>query len=233
MTILSVNDPAFAPYGRVIAGYDTAVLLNTLCEKTPKPERGTMYEPSVPALEALPIAKELSARFYGGMPVQLGCCNGRNTVLNCLEYHRDSELNIPADDMIFLVATATDIKDDKLDTAAVKAFSAKAGAVVELYATTLHYAPCSADGQMGFRVAVVLPRGTNLAKPEIECKNEEDRMLFAANKWLLAHPDAPEAKNGAYVGLIGENIDIADFLLLRNKNDLGGRAPCRGAWPKK
>ena len=56
MTILPVNDPAFAPYGRVIAGYDTAVLLNTLCEKTPKPENGTMYEPSVPALEALPIA---------------------------------------------------------------------------------------------------------------------------------------------------------------------------------
>ena len=43
MTILPVNDPAFAPYGRVIAGYDTAVLLNTLCEKTPKPESGTMY----------------------------------------------------------------------------------------------------------------------------------------------------------------------------------------------
>ena len=113
--------------------------------------------------------------------------------------------------MIFLVATATDIKDGKLDTAAVKAFSAKAGDVVELYATTLHYAPCSTDQQAGFRVAVVLPRGTNLAKPEIECKNEEDRMLFAANKWLLAHPDAPEAKNGAYVGLTGENIDIADF----------------------
>ena len=65
MTILPVNDPAFAPYGRVIAGYDTAVLLNTLCEKTPKPESGTMYEPSVPALEALPIAKEFSERFYG------------------------------------------------------------------------------------------------------------------------------------------------------------------------
>jgi len=24
-----------------------------------------------------------------------------------------------------------------------------------------------------------------------------------------------------------------NFLLLRNKNDLGGRAPCRGTWPKK
>lgn len=212
MTILSVNDPAFAPYGRVIDGYDTDALLDTLCEKTPKPETGTIYEPSVQALEALPIAKELSARFYGGMPIQLGCCNGRNTVLNCLEYHRDSELNIPADDMIFLVATATDIKDGKLDTAAVKAFSAKAGKVVELYATTLHYAPCSADKQTGYRVVVVLPKGTNLDKPTITPANEEDRMLFAANKWLLAHPDAPEAMQGAYIGLTGENIDIADLI---------------------
>lgn len=212
MTILSVNDPAFAPYGRVIDGYDTDTLLDTLCEKTPKPETGTIYEPSVQALEALPIAKELSARFYGGMPIQLGCCNGRNTVLNCLEYHRDSELNIPADDMIFLVATATDIKDGKLDTAAVKAFSAKAGKVVELYATTLHYAPCSADKQTGYRVVVVLPKGTNLDKPAITPANEEDRMLFAANKWLLAHPDAPEAMQGAYIGLTGENIDIADLI---------------------
>lgn len=212
MTILSVNDPAFAPYGRVIDGYDTDTLLDTLCEKTPKPETGTIYEPSVQALEALPIAKELSARFYGGMPIQLGCCNGRNTVLNCLEYHRDSELNIPADDMIFLVATATDIKDGKLDTAAVKAFSAKAGKVVELYATTLHYAPCSADKQTGYRVVVVLPKGTNLDKPAITPANEEDRMLFAANKWLLAHPDAPEAMQDAYIGLTGENIDIADLI---------------------
>lgn len=212
MTILSVNDPAFAPYGRVIDGYDTDTLLDTLCEKTPKPETGTIYEPSVQALEALPIAKELSARFYGGMPIQLGCCNGRNTVLNCLEYHRDSELNIPADDMIFLVATATDIKDGKLDTAAVKAFSAKAGKVVELYATTLHYAPCSADKQTGYRVVVVLPKGTNLDKPAITPANEEDRMLFAVNKWLLAHPDAPEAMQDAYIGLTGENIDIADLI---------------------
>ena len=51
-------------------------------------------------------------------------------------------------------------------------------------------------------------------------------MLFAANKWLLAHPDAPEAKNGAYVGLTGENIDIADFLLPRNKKAYpDGRGP--------
>ena len=206
MTILPVNDPAFAPYGRVIAGYDTAVLLNTLCEKTPKPENGTMYEPSVPALEALPIAKEFSARFYGGMPVQLGCCNGRNTVLNCLEYHRDSELNIPADDMIFLVATATDIKEGQLDTAAVKAFSARAGDVVELYATTLHYAPCSV-GEKGFGCVVVLPKDTNTEITFALKEKGEDRLMTAKNKWLIAHEEAKIA--GAFNGLKGENITLS------------------------
>jgi hypothetical protein len=33
-------------------------------------------------------------------------------------------------------------------------------------------------------------------------------MLWARNKWLIAHPDASEASQGAYVGLEGENISI-------------------------
>ena len=80
--------------------------------------------------------------------------------------------------------------------------------MIEVYATTLHYAPCSADIEKGFRVAVVLPYGTNTEKPEIEIKNEEDKWLMARNKWLIAHPDTAEAKAGAYVGLTGKNIDI-------------------------
>ena len=212
MQILSVKDAAFAPYGRVIEGYDTAALLDALNENTPKPADSVLYYPSVDALEALPIADELKNRFYGGMPIQIGCCNGSNTKLNCLEYHRDSELNIGAEDFILLLALESDIVDGKLDTAKVKAFRAEKGQIVEVYATSLHYAPCNADKEAGFRVVIVLPKGTNLDKPQIECKNLEDTWLFAANKWLLAHPDASEAGNGAYVGLTGENIDIAALI---------------------
>ena len=60
----------------------------------------------------------------------------------------------------------------------------------------------------GFRVAVVLPKNTNTdldKKPE---KDFEDKMLWARNKWLLAHPDSAEAGQGAYIGLVGENITI-------------------------
>ena len=59
---------------------------------------------------------------------------------------------------------------------------------------------------------VALPQGTNTDKPVFKAKSWEDRLLRARNKWLLAHPDSLEAADGAYVGLVGENIDIANLI---------------------
>jgi hypothetical protein len=95
-----------------------------------------------------------------------------------------------------------------LDTANVRAFSVPKGSALELYASTLHYAPSSATPGAAFRAAIVLPRGTNTEKPQIEINNREDALLTARNKWLLAHADSPEAKGGAVVGLTGENIKL-------------------------
>lgn len=208
MKIHSIYDPEFKPYGQVLEGYDTACLLKAM-KTIPLPEGGVAYEPSIPVLEATCTYGQFQNNAYGGMPVQLGMCWGRNTRLNCLEYHRDSEINVMADDAVLLVAREDDIKGGKLDTSCVRAFLVPKGTAVEVYATTLHYAPCSAKKGEGFRVIIVLPRGTNTDKPAITPANPEDRMLFARNKWLLAHPDASESKKGAYVGLTGVNIDIA------------------------
>ena len=79
---------------------------------------------------------------------------------------------------------------------------------MEVYATTLHYAPCHVDAAKGFRVLVALPKGTNTAKPAIKNDGGDDPQLWARNKWLLAHPDSAEAKAGAYIGLVGENVHI-------------------------
>ena len=208
MEILSVFDKEFAPYGKVLEGYDTAELVAAM-KKIPLPEEGTAYEPGIASLEACKIFTEFTDRAYGGMPVQLGMCWGHNTKLNCLECHKDSEVNIGTDDFVLLLAKEEEIVDGVLDTAKVKAFKAPAGVAVEVYATSLHYAPCHLDAAAGFRTAVVLPRGTNTYMPEIAAGNFEDKLLWARNKWLLAHPDTSEAKAGAYVGLVGENIDIA------------------------
>ena len=211
MTIQSVFDPSFSKYGQVLTGYDLTGLLDTLERVTPVPE-GTEYVPEQPELMALPVCGELSDRAYGGMPIQIGWCNGHNTKLNCLEYHRDSELNLGSRDFILLVAKREDMEDGRLDTAKVQAFHCPAGVLVEVYATTLHYAPCSAKKGAGFRVLIVLPLGTNGPRPEISPKNEEDRRLWACNKWLLAHRESSEAAQGAPVLLEGVNLDIGELL---------------------
>ncbi|HIX32816.1 DUF4867 domain-containing protein [Gemmiger sp. An120] len=211
MKIYSVHDKEFTPYGHVVTGLDTAELLDALA-RTPLPETGTGYCPEEEELQELPVTVQVSEHLYGGMPVQMGWCNGRNTKLNCLEYHRDSEFNLGTEDFILLLARQEEIENGMLDTGKVKAFRVPAGVLVEVYATTLHYAPCHTDPAKGFRVLVALPAGTNTAKPDIRPLTEEDKLLRACNKWLLAHPDSAEAADGAYVGLTGENIDIADLL---------------------
>ena len=90
MKILSVFDKEFAPYGQVVQGYDFAPLLKKLEEVSEKPSSGTIYVPSDAALEELPVFAQVRDNEYGGMPIQFGYCNGTNTMLNCLEYHRDS-----------------------------------------------------------------------------------------------------------------------------------------------
>jgi len=211
MKILHVTDPSFQNYGQILTGYDTAALLETLDRVTPLPE-AVEYVPEQPELMALPIAEELKNNAYGGMPIQIGWCNGHNTKLNCLEYHRDSELNVGVKDFILLLAKREELENGVLDTEKVAAYYVPAGVLVEVYATTLHYAPCSAKKGEGFKTIVVLPKGTNLARPDITVKNPEDEILWASNKWLLAHADSSEAKDGAKVLLKGVNTDIADLI---------------------
>ena len=207
MKIYSVYDEAFKPYGKVLEGYDCQELIEAM-KKIPMPESGVAYEPGIDSLEACAIFGDFKNRAYGGMPIQLGFCWGHNTKLNCLEYHRDSEINLGVYDFILLLAREDEIVDGVLDTAQVKAFRAPAGVPVEVYATTLHYAPCHVDAEAGFRTAIVLPKGTNTGKPEFEPACEEDRWMTACNKWLLAHPDSDEAKSGAHIGLKGENLCV-------------------------
>ena len=212
MKFYSVLDPEFKAYGQVVSGMDDTIeeLLEAM-KALPVPE-GVGYVPEEPALQELPAMVEVSEHLYGGMPVQLGWCNGHNTKLNCLEYHRDSEFDLPTEDIILLLARQEEIVDGILDAAKVKAFRVPAGTLIECYATTLHYAPCHTDPTKGFRVLIALPMGTNTDRPVMADKSPEDKLLWARNKWLIAHPEAPEAAQGAYVGITGENIDIAPYL---------------------
>lgn len=208
MEIKTVFGKEFQKYGQILEHYDFTELLSELVRVSPKPEKGFIYRASVPRLEKLPVAKELENRGFGGMPIQIGYCNGTNHILNCLEYHRDSEICIAADDMILLLGFRGDMEEGVYQTEKVRAFLVPAGTGVELYASTLHYAPCDAPGQNGYRVVNVLPRGTNGPVPEGLKDQGEDRLCMGRNKWLIAHSSAPEVKDGAFVGLAGENITL-------------------------
>ena len=203
----SVTDEAFRPYGRVLP-LDTKEFCTAL-KGIDIPAEGTVYEPSVASFEALPLFQELTAKTYGEMPTELGHCSGHNETLNALEYHRSSEIDIAATDLVLMVGRQQDIDPETLtyDTSKVECFFVSAGTAVELYATTLHFAPCGIDGQE-FRCGVALPRGTNEALKNPIAKEGEDRLLFAVNKWLIAHKEGGLDKDGAFIGLKGENLTL-------------------------
>ena len=203
MKIYSVTDERFGKYGKVVEGIDFSGLVKAM-EETPCPD-DVVYVPGDEKLEALPVMKELTEITYGELPIQIGYCNGHNCMLNALEYHRSSEVNVAATDAVLMLGSQQDItKDFTYDTSKVEAFLVPAGVAVEVYATTLHYAPCGVDGA-GFKVAIVLPKGTNLDLDK-EHKGGEDGHLTAKNKWLLGHPEGglPE---GSPMGLVGKNLN--------------------------
>lgn len=160
-------------------------------------------------LKIFPWAKTLEQESFGFLPIEFGHCSGYNNKLNALEYHRSSEIDIAATDLILLVGRQQDIdlSSYTYDTARVEAFFVPAGTAVELYATTLHFAPCSVDGKE-FRCGVILPKGTNEALPETVSSSGENALLFAVNKWLIAHEESGLQKDKAWIGLVGENIKL-------------------------
>ena len=171
-------------------------------QKTPCPDN-VIYEPSS-RLESTSGIWRAAESLHGELPIQVGFC-GYNKKLNAVEYHRSSELDIAASDAILLLGWQPDVTEDyTYETAKIEAFLLPKGVGVELYATTLHYAPCSA-GNAGFRVVIVLPRDTNLP---LDAAHEggEDGHLTAKNKWLIGH--RKEGFRRFSLGLIGENITL-------------------------
>ena len=210
MKVYEITSKEFKEYGRELVGYDFKELFSSL-SRLYIPDKGITYEASVDSLENNEVFEEMRNRGFGGMPIEVGYVGGYNKTLNCLEYHKSSEFNIALDDVILVLGLQRDIDDGRFDTSLCKAFYVPAGCGVELYGTTLHYAPMNV-GDAGYRVACVLPLGTNGDKPNFTEFDAEDRLCAGANKWIMAHPDSPEAKKGGYVGLFGENIKFSQLI---------------------
>ena len=206
LQIKRIMDKSFVKYGRVITEYDVTPLLKAM-ENTPLLEE-VVYVPSVEELERVPVAEQLESGMFGGIPIQIGYCNGHNHLLNAVEYHRNSEVNIAVTDMILILGIEQDLNPDfTYETSKMEAFLVPAGTTVELYATTLHYAPCGVSGN-GFKDIIILPRDTNTDLDNVPSKNGEEALLFAKNKWLIGHKESGLESDGAFIGLIGENLSV-------------------------
>ncbi len=197
-----VTDPAFAPYGRIIEA-DTADMVACM-EAIPMPESGARYVPTEETLEKAPLADFIRAELFGDVPAQIGYCWGESNRLNALEWHICNEINLPATDLVLLLALRSELVDNRIDAEKVVGFYVPRGTLIEVYSTSLHYCPCQVEDG-GFRCLVGLTKETNTplrGKPA-------DPLLFARNKWLIAH-DENEAliARGAVPGISGENYTV-------------------------
>lgn len=203
LRIHAVRDSAFAPYGRVIEGCDFSASLD-YTRQNAVIEDGVHYERSISALEAKLPKERIEHEIYGGMPVQAGWCVGRNTRMNGLEYHKGSEVLVAATDLVLILGKIWEMAGLRYDSARAEAAYVPNGTALEIYATTLHFAPLSLNRE-GFMALIVLPFGTNAP---LEPGVDRTGLLFARNKWLLAHEDSPLIARGAYPGIDGANIGL-------------------------
>lgn len=202
LPLFGIDDPEFAPYGRRICGIDTTAIVAEGA-KIPYPPEGTVYEASLPAFEALPIAKEITDLFFGTLPAQIGYCHGRSNKLNGWEWHTCSEINVAVTDLVLILASRWEMKDGTIDSSAAKAFFLQKGDMVEIYATSLHFCPCMTGD--GFGCVVALPQGTNLPLEHPSA----DPLLFRKNKWIIAHNDNEGLiQRGIVPGISGPNLEI-------------------------
>ncbi|MCR4562330.1 MAG: DUF4867 family protein [Bacilli bacterium] len=200
--MLEIESEDFKKYGYVLRG-DYSDVVSFLLEKSPMPKENNLYVRDDEAMRDIPTLVELKERIFGLSETENGYCNGYNSKLNCLEYHASVEVDIAATDLVLLLALPKDIKDGVIDSKDVKAFYVKKGTCVVLNPFTLHFSPCKVSDD-GFKCAIILPMGTNRDLPFAP----KDKKLWKENKWLFAHENSKQASLGAYVGIIGDNIEV-------------------------
>ena len=207
--ICSIHDESFRTYGRMVTGYDFSDLIDYMETKSQMPDNGNVYFASIQEMEQTEVAKQIAHTLYGGMEIEIGYCNGRNSTFNGMEYHKGSEINIAVTDLMLILGHTWDIKDNTYRVEDAEVFFMKKGEAIEMFQTTLHLSPCKVTEE-GFKDIVILPRGTNTPlEGDKEQYEKIDRLLLQKNKWVIAHPERePLMKQGAFPGIIGENIAL-------------------------
>ena len=220
------DDPLLGEYARLLDSKPFAGLVALADRTTVIDPSGNRYVGSLPELEADPSYR-LLGQYFGHADIQVGYCNGPNSKLNAVEWHKCAEIDIAVTDLVLLLGKRSDIDGTgHLESSRLECFYIRKGSALEILPEVLHFAPCKVQPE-GFKSIIVLPRGTNDALPPVYGPKAaptgavsrgapasaervpESRFLFMKNKWLIAHPERlPLVERGAFPGIQGENIEI-------------------------
>ena len=221
LAILEPQDPRLARYGRIVEPSGMDALLVLADSIAPANLPSNLYVASEGRLEAHEAAASLGP-YFGFAALQVGYNAGPNSRLNGLEWHGSPELLMAVTDLALFLGREEDILWDGPDSPSygsghLACLFLPRGAALRILPGTLHLSPCRLS-ESGFKSVVVLPRGTNsplsdeeraLAREAAARGDGPARLLFARNKWILAHPEREILTDqGAHPGIVGDNLEV-------------------------
>ena len=208
LEIYDIYGEEFRRFGR-ISDLDCSEMIEYMEKETEIPKVGHHYILDDENMHGFSLYQTARNENYGLVDVELGYCNGHSSFLNGLEYHKTNEFNIAVTDMVLFLGMVQDVQDGMFDTKNARAFYVPKGSVIELYQTSMHYAPVEVY-KSGFKCGVILQKGTNEITGIVDSEAKgEKRLLFKKNTWLMVHPEYKEFVNlGAYPGIFGTNFEI-------------------------
>lgn len=203
LNIIRPNEAAFACYGRNLDTGEWRELAD-LAAKSIEANRSPAYIASVPELEGrVPVG--VLNDCYGDEPVQIGICRGCNDRMNGMEWHDCPEVFIAVTPLMLLLGRVDDLRNGTWDSSLVDGCFLEAGEAVIMNSGTLHLAPCRVS-EDPFLSIIILARGVN---SELEEAAGDDPLLWKRRKWLIVHPQSPQAGLGACIGISGKNIAVS------------------------
>jgi hypothetical protein len=191
LVIHDMHEPLFREFGELMTLPDVQKIEAIAEKETVMPDTGNKYVASIPTLETDSLV-EACKPYFGGMPVQIGYCNGHGNHLGGMEWHLCPEGTICLTEGVFFLGRQTDMDSFHFDTKNAVAFFAEKGMCFLLHPMTLHLAPSQVTKE-GFRSIIILEKGTNTplddaTKQIIHASDSlEFKTLFMKNKWMIAH----------------------------------------------
>jgi hypothetical protein len=158
MDCVTVFDPRFSAYGRLLPGYDTADLEQALLTHR-QPGEGMVLVSRIADPRLLLTAKALKTQLLGDDPASVILYSGRNTRPRRLLRARNGAFLIGACDFLLLLTSRDELSRRRIGLDQMTAFYVPGRVLIELYDTTLHCVPCHTHDRDGMNVLMLFPYG--------------------------------------------------------------------------